>query len=274
MTSQYSATPAAEYMNSLDVGSPFYRHLMFALLGDEQFYTPVYEQSPFRQVLTAYGDFTGDYTSWGTQSIGPAISFDGTGDYFSLGHMGHLGLTNFTIMAWVNVNASQPSTGRIVSRRPVSATNNKANYIFAINSSGCISCNLVSSGGTSVPVNDTTDLRGIGWKHVAATYDMSYHRLFVDGVNVQSAAGTVTPNVSDSMTLNIGSGRNQFAAETLDYWGELSDVLIFDMAFPPPVIAKFFAAYNPLIKQPDPLMAMAGYCMGGTYHYRQQVAHF
>ncbi|PJC47265.1 MAG: hypothetical protein CO035_06585, partial [Candidatus Omnitrophica bacterium CG_4_9_14_0_2_um_filter_42_8] len=124
-----------------------------------------------------------------------ALSFDGSGDYVSMGTVG--GYSNaLTVSAWVNHSAAADWDDIVAG--------GCGDILFGFNSNqlwwGC-QCNSPVTG-----VQYNTNING-AWHHVVGVYDGSTSRLYVDGVEVASGSrsGSFTPG---NLTIG-GSGASE-----------------------------------------------------------------
>lgn len=117
---------------------------------------------------------------------GRALSFNGTNALVSIPSSASLNLTTgMTLEAWVNPSVSRSSWGDIVWKADAlyflegTSTNGGRPAAGAKNASGTWTD---AYGPSALPVNT--------WTHLAATYDGSFVRLYVNGVEVAAAART------------------------------------------------------------------------------------
>ena len=156
----------------------------------------------------------------GAGRFGQALAFDGVDDIVSVADANTLDLTNaMTLEAWVNPDA-------LADWRTVLVKEQAAGLTYG----------LYANGGNNRPsahvyVGGEQDTRGTAslatgtWTHLAATYDGSNVRLYVNGTQVSSKA------VSGSMATSTGVlhiGGNAFGGEFLD--GLVDEVRIYRRA--------------------------------------------
>jgi Concanavalin A-like lectin/glucanases superfamily len=98
---------------------------------------------------------------------------------------------------------------------------NDGQYGFFLMSSGAVRCSA-GSGAVLAPVS--VDL-GV-WTHVACTYDGAIHALFINGVQVESTAGSGAMSTSSATGSCIGS--NSPSGDPFD--GELDELRIWQYA--------------------------------------------
>jgi hypothetical protein len=197
-------------------------------LGDEiAWYCPSIENSP--RDLTNNGN-DGTYngsmgTIANTEEGGQrAYSFNGTNQDINLGNLG--GFANWTCSAWVRpdvVNANQP----VVSQW-LSTTGNRSLIGPQLMSDGGIRA-IISIDGDSnnVSTTSTGSLSASTWYHMAASHDGTTLRVYLDGVEIQTAAAGTARNAASAGNWRIG---NLDGTTTQFYDGLIDDVRIYDRA--------------------------------------------
>jgi hypothetical protein len=123
---------------------------------------------------------------------GNVLSLDGDGDYVYCGHNPAFDLTDeITVAAWINITTVPTSWTAIVTKGDsawrLSTVLDERRFHFAITPGGA---GASIDGYIEVPTNQ--------WHHVCGTYDGSYVRLYVDGVEDSespvSYGGTINTN--------------------------------------------------------------------------------
>jgi hypothetical protein len=142
-----------------------------------------------------------------------ALSFDGIDDKVDLGNPAALQITgsNITIEAWIYPTSWRTNVfeGGIVVKEMNTSNNG---YMFRAGNNGRL--NFAFSGGGLPWKELTTGANTLSlntWQHVAATYNGSKVRLYVDGVRVDSANYTGTiGNASNNCVIGgwYSTGRN------------------------------------------------------------------
>lgn len=133
-----------------------------------------------------------------------ALSFDGINDYVNLGNSNSLNITGtaLTIEAWIYPTSwrAQVWQGNIISKESPVGTG----YMLRAGSGGKLNVNIGSGG----PWNELTSFNNVltlnTWQHVAATYDGSFLRLYVNGVLTDSVSKTVAIVGTASNNLYLG----------------------------------------------------------------------
>jgi len=141
------------------------------------------------------------------------LDFDGRNDYAeATGVLG--GLTNATLMAWVNLAPGFSSTGVVVGQN---------NFQLRITDTRVITA---SCNGTSVDYSAIDPISSSQWFHIATTYDGAHLKLFINGKEMNSINKTGTIN-ADATPLTIGRlpGNN-----SLYFKGKIDEVRVFNVA--------------------------------------------
>jgi mannosyl-glycoprotein endo-beta-N-acetylglucosaminidase len=133
---------------------------------------------------------------------GYALQFDGTDDLLNCGNGTSLQITGnkITLEAWINVNEfkSQPFAGSVIVKDQGS---NSSGYMIRCGGNGIINFNIGNGSWheISTPVNS---VQLNSWHHVAAVYDGTAMKIYVDGVlTAQSSAVFTIGNASNSNLL-------------------------------------------------------------------------
>ncbi len=163
---------------------------------------------------------------------GNVLSLDAAGgaDYVQInGCFGNP--TSVTLAAWVNLTTPDPfgaeviSLGNNVSLR-VDELGNMKGFMY--------------NGSTWKPVIYATTLAGMGWHHVAYTFDDAgnVQKLYLDGVEVASVAETASISYTQGANSFIGMHGNSGLHQ--DYTGMIDDVRIYERALTDSEIANLF----------------------------------
>ncbi len=186
------------------------------------------------------GTFTNAVRSPGKN--GQGLYFNGTNSLVFIDHTAALAATTgLTIEAWVNP-ATPSTTWRPIVFKPYDAT--RVSYVLQ----GSSAPSGVPSLGISVSpsnLSGTSNLPVNAWSHLAATYDGTNMRLYVNGVLVGSREQT-GPIITSNEPLTIG-GSALFDA----YWhGTIDDVRIYTRALGLSEIQNDMKIAVPAIKAP------------------------
>ena len=161
--------------------------------------------------------------------FGNALNFDGVNDYAVVDNVGNntnlsfAGTANFTIEAWVK-RESTNGIAMIFSKYNGGVA---GNYWLGIDSTGkpILSREASPWGVTAtnpIPVNE--------WHHIAANYDGSQTKIYVDGVlsNTTSAPSSINNNVSN-IKVNIGAGLANNSPAYL-FKGDIDEIRVWNVA--------------------------------------------
>ncbi len=162
--------------------------------------------------------------TWATDGkTGNALAFDGVDDMVTIADNAALDVTRITMMAWVRPSALSGWRTVLLKERPLGlayglyADNDAQRPAGHIVTGSLLPIEYNSAGVAPLPVDS--------WSHLAATYDGSRLRLYVNGVLVRTT--TVSGNiVTSGMPLRIGGN---------EVWGEwfagvIDDVRIYNRA--------------------------------------------
>ena len=139
------------------------------------------------------------------------LDFDGRNDY-AQGTSVLGGLAGATMMAWINLKSVYNTTGVVVgqNRFQIRVTNTRRIDVTV----------------NSTTVAYSTPLPESQWIHVGATYDGTILKLFVNGVEVNSAASSGIIGVDPSL---LTIGRNPAGSSSF-FKGKIDEVRIFNIA--------------------------------------------
>lgn len=147
------------------------------------------------------------------------FNFNGSSNYVDLGNNFDLNPDGFTISAWIKRTSS--SNGRsILSKR---STSNSEGFDFKLHGTGRMQITWRSTAGVFQSIVATAVVPTNAWHHVAAIYDGSTIKLYLDGVLAKSETRP-KPDTSSSSFLIGASGDtpgNYFS-------GDIDEVRLFD----------------------------------------------
>jgi gliding motility-associated-like protein len=161
--------------------------------------------------------------------FGNALNFDGVNDYAVVDNVGNnsnlsfTGTANFTIEAWVK-RESTNGIAMIFSKYNGGVA---GNYWLGIDSTGKP---ILSREASPWGVTATNPMPVNEWHHIAATYDGSQTRIYVDGVlnNTTSAPSSINHNVSN-IKVNIGAGLANNSPAYL-FKGDIDEIRVWNVA--------------------------------------------
>ncbi len=163
-----------------------------------------------------------------------AVELDGSFDYVSIPNDSSLQVTDeFTIMAWVRAHAFGASDDVDTILRK--GTTNPVNYSLAI-VDGKASVILDGNDGPSGNYSGDTVLDVDRWYHVAATWDGTEVKVYVNGVQDHSTTHSHSTSLgTDTRSLYIGGHDNGDAFD-----GVIDDVRFNDVALPADYISSVY----------------------------------
>jgi hypothetical protein len=176
-------------------------------------------------------------TKTATKKVGTASAyFDGNGDtlYFTTGAEFDFGTGDFTIEAWINIDAGSSGPRQIIDKFTVWSSD--VDFAFEIGSDGKLA--FWAGDGIPLQIRGNAVLNTGQWYHVAVCRASGTTRLFVDGVT-QTATHTGSVTIPNGRT-TLAIGSNGFAA---NYWkGYLDEIRVTRSAlytadFTPPTTA-------------------------------------
>jgi beta-lactam-binding protein with PASTA domain/PKD repeat protein len=152
-------------------------------------------------------------TTWTAGKFGNALSFNGSSSWVAINHVPSMNLARgMTLEAWV-----YPTTA--TGWRTIIMKETSSSLAFALygNDNASRSAIYVNTGGSDVAANGTSQLPLNTWTHLAATFDGSSLRLYVNGslIRTQSVSGSI---ISSTGPLRIGGNAiwNEFFAGRID----------------------------------------------------------
>jgi len=163
------------------------------------------------------------------------LKLDGDGDYVEIPDDPSLDLNGnqITVEAWVRPTSYSGDYRCIIGK--IGWTNsNDWSYNFHIADNGTLHFNFVNTYGTSFPVNSLATLEINAWHHVAATYNGSLIRLYIDGQEVMTLAASGNIRQNNQM-VKIGSW---WSSDPNYFNGSLDEVRLWNYARSPGQIAE------------------------------------
>ena len=169
-------------------------------------------------------------TTWVPGVIGDAVSFDGTGDYTLAPDDPSLDITDaITIATWVRPEAA--ATQYLVKKASLSASPGGYELALADDASAAgqkffVRFNRNATGDT-YRLNSVADYPLDTWSHVAATYDGSFIRIYVNGAEAAPALPASIAIESNDLALRISGDTG---STSYDLNGSMDDIRLYDRA--------------------------------------------
>jgi hypothetical protein len=160
-----------------------------------------------------------------------SLAFDGSGDYVATANTALIApnantYTKISWGAWINPSSS-PASKTIIHK------NNE--FRLTTDGSGNPQCAIFSASWQTAATS-TSALPISAWSHVVCTYDGSYVRLYVNGIQTayQSQSGNITSGNSTALDIARDSAGSGYFA------GQLDDVRIYNYALTPAQVQTLY----------------------------------
>ncbi|MBX7192129.1 MAG: metallophosphoesterase [Sandaracinaceae bacterium] len=171
-----------------------------------------------------------------------ALSLDGVDDHISMGRAPALGLSTFTIEAWVRRDGDGRTMGTGVGglqlvpiagkgRGEDDGSNVDCNYALGF-FGDVLGADFedMASGANHPVIGRTAVSRGV-WHHVAASYDGTTWRLYLDGeLDASARTGEARPRADSIQHFALGTAMNSTGAPAGRLHGALDEVRVWDHA--------------------------------------------
>jgi hypothetical protein len=148
-----------------------------------------------------------------------ALVFNGTNSYVEVPYISANNPSQFTVECWARVDGGSGH------RSPLTSRGNAIGYLFYANPSGIWQF-WSGTGGTWLQLSGTPVVVG-QWTHLAATYDGTTFRFYVNGILVNSQIGSFRQNLSHP--LRIGAGRTENPSPQFYFNGAVDEVRIWNI---------------------------------------------
>ncbi|WP_158449007.1 LamG-like jellyroll fold domain-containing protein [Nonlabens marinus] len=150
------------------------------------------------------------------------LEFDGVDDFIEVLDGKNIE-SNFTISAWVYSTGSNNSNSN---RTIISKRNGTDGFQFYIGNDNKV--NVYWHNGTAQTLVTNTAINNNAWTHVAAIYDGTVVKLYIDGILDNSA--TRTPPVANSNIMAIGARKRSKTNIVNRFKGQLDEIRIWNTA--------------------------------------------
>lgn len=170
-----------------------------------------------------------------------ALTFDGADDHITMGVAPELGLETFTVEAWVRREGVGLQSGTGVGgihlvpiagkgRGETDQGNLNCNYAFGF-VGGTLGADFEDSAtGGNHPIVGKTAVPWGEWHHVAATYDGSTWRLYLDGKLDAQKQVNATPRADSIQHFGIGATFDSSGAPRGAFAGAMDEVRVWNRA--------------------------------------------
>jgi len=148
-----------------------------------------------------------------------ALVFNGTNSYVEVPYISANNPSQFTVECWARVDGGSGY------RSPLTSRGNAIGYLFYANPSGIWQF-WSGTGGTWLQLSGTSVVVG-QWTHLAATYDGTTFRFYVNGILANSQIGSFSQNLSQP--LRIGAGRTENPSPQFYFNGAVDEVRIWNI---------------------------------------------
>ena len=184
-----AVTTTSTGIGNLALGSAISGYQDFSAIGDGN------------QTFYSITDGTDWETGIGTVTDNWSNSFDGTGDFLSLGNNNAFnpGTSDFVMEAWVYITGTTGNNQGINGK----GTSGTDGYSFYVTNALVLSFVWNGTGGTTI-TGGTLSLNT--WHHVAVVRNDSVIRLYLDGVGAGSSTACTT-NITSTATKYVGQAR-------------------------------------------------------------------
>ncbi|MEI6881911.1 MAG: LamG-like jellyroll fold domain-containing protein, partial [Bacteroidota bacterium] len=175
--------------------------------------------SPVNWNASAFDICQGTTINFTPNEVSTAIHFDGVNDYIQASHISALNATNLTIEAWVKADSTQADYATIIDKGSDTTSGN--GWILQFNGSNG-NVRFWSPGGTLV---STTNIKDKQWHHLAASYDGTNYKLYVDGA-LENTVPSSNGIVNNSSNLLIGNS----LMGNMNFSGLIDEVRVWNVA--------------------------------------------
>ena len=159
--------------------------------------------------------------------FGGALEFDGLDDYVDLGPMDEVSGLELTIAFWFNADDFEVHDARFISK--ASGVQDEDHYwmVSTLNETA-VRFRLKAGGATATLISEAGAVAINTWHHIAATYNGSQMRLYVDGSRVGSQEKTGQIDTDSGVLAVLGNQTPGAGDRPFD--GRIDDVRIYNRA--------------------------------------------
>lgn len=159
---------------------------------------------------------TGEPAVTTSGKVDDAQDFDGVNDNISIAHSAELAsMTNITLEAWINADATQPDTQATIIRRDPSSGTPRTFYLVDIQANVIRIYFMGSASADMSTGSGTTDLTGTGWHYVTAVRDDAGNKAYayINGVAEVDVADIADGDFISSPTAPVQIGCWRLSSE-------------------------------------------------------------
>jgi hypothetical protein len=168
--------------------------------------------------------------AWVNGKYGKALSFDGADDYVQVPHSSTLNSPNFTIEAWIYLNADIGNTQKRIVSKQETFSRSYSFDLFGNGYSGSTGNQLVLSIGNGaewVNFMSDTKLSIKTWYHVVGTHEGTTSKIYING-QLDKSGTTTTQTTDNPAVLTIGCTKQTGDAPTFFFNGIIDEVRIYN----------------------------------------------
>jgi hypothetical protein len=173
-----------------------------------------------------------------------AIQFDGSNDYITFGTASTLGTSTFTLECWIYKTGAgittTTGTGGVTAVPIISKgrgegetpANLNMNYFFGLTAAGILTADFEDKiNGGNHPITGTTVLANNVWYHIAATYDGTTWRIFLNGNSEATlAVGSYLPENTSIQHAGLGTAMTSTGTTAGFFAGKIDEARIWNRA--------------------------------------------
>ena len=164
-----------------------------------------------------------DNPTWTSGVVGSALSFDGFNDVVQFSTDSNLQPDHFTVTAWVKANTLNNFDGVLMNATTGSWADGFGIY-YSNNNGLTFYINHYNSNKISTPLSINT------WTHIAASYDGTEMKLYIDGILVNSLFYSQPINYPSPLTVPFLIGKGAGGQNSYGWDGIIDEVKIFGTA--------------------------------------------